>query len=140
MATTTNTSKSNAASAKPAFTGYLIGGVVAGLAAAVLNNLWNLIYPMIGGVSVPEVINLGSVSLMSIVPLLIAGVGYFILSRFVSNATPIFQIGTIVLALLSLFGTFSPPMPVPDGFAGLSGPMHVIAGLVGAFVIPRFVK
>jgi hypothetical protein len=78
--------------------------------------------------------------MMSILPMLVAAVGYFVLSRFVHNATPIFQIGTVVLALLSLFGTFNPPMPVPDGFAGLSGPMHIIAGLVGAFVIPRFVK
>lgn len=132
------TAKTNVS--KPGFMGYLIGGVVAGVITAILNNLWNFIYPAIGGVSVPEVINVGSVTLMSIMPLLIAAVGYFILSRFMDNATPIFQGATIVLALLSLFGTFNPPMPVPDGFAGLSGPMHVIAGLVGAIVIPRFVK
>lgn len=135
MATTINSTAS-----KPAFTGYLIGGLVAGVITAVLNNLWNFIYPAIGGVSVPEVINLGSVTMMSMVPLLIAAVGYFVLSRFLPNATPIFQGLTIVLALLSLFGTFNPPMPVPAGFAGLSAPMHVIAGLVGALVIPRFVK
>lgn len=134
----TATAKSSVS--KPGFMGYLIGGVVAGVVTAILNNLWNLLYPAIGGVSVPEVINAGSVTMMSILPLLIAAVGYFVLSRFVDNATPIFQIGTVVLALLSLFGTFNPPMPVPDGFAGLSGPMHIIAGLVGAFVIPRFVK
>jgi len=130
----------NSSASKPAFTGYLIGGVVAGIVTAILNNLWNLIYPAIGGVSVPEVINLGSVTLMSIVPLLIAAVGYFVLSRFLNNATPIFQVLIIVLALFGLFGTFNPPMPVPAGFAGLSAPMHVSAGLVGAFVIPRFVK
>ena len=62
-------------------------------------------------------INLGSVTLMSIVPLLLAAVGYFVLSRFVNNATPIFQVLTIVLALLSLFVTFNLPMPVPAGFA-----------------------
>ena len=135
MATTLNSSAS-----KPAFMSYLIGGAVAGIVAAILNNLWNLLYPAMGGVSAPEVINLGSVTLMSIVPLLLAAVGYFVLSRFVNNATTLFQAITIVLALLSLFGTFNPPMPVPAGFAGLSGPMHVIAGLVGAFVIPRFVK
>ena len=125
---------------KPGFMGYLIGGVVAGVITAILNNLWNFLYPVIGGVSVPEVINAGSITLMSIAPLLIAAVGYFVLSRFTANATPIFQGITILLALLSLFSTFNPPIPVPDGFAGLSGPMHIIAGLVGAFVIPRFVK
>lgn len=134
------TTTAKAATSKPGFMGYLIGGVVAGIIAAILNNLWNLIYPAIGGVSVPDVINVGSVTLMSIMPLLIAAIGYFVLSRFMDNATPIFQGATIVLALLSLFGTFNPPMPVPDGFAGLSAPMHIIAGLVGAFVIPRFVK
>lgn len=134
------TTTAKAITSKPGFMGYLIGGVVAGIVAAILNNLWNLIYPAIGGVSVPDVINVGSVTLMSIMPLLIAAVGYFVLSRFMDNATPIFQGATIVLALLSLFGTFNPPMPVPDGFAGLSAPMHIIAGLVGAFVIPRFVK
>lgn len=125
---------------KPGFMGYLIGGVVAGVITAILNNLWNILYPAIGGVSVPDVINVGSVTLMSILPLLVAAVGYFVLSRFIDNATPIFQGATIVLALVSLFGTFNPPMPVPDGFAGLSAPMHIIAGLVGAFVIPRFIK
>lgn len=134
----TTTAKSSVS--KPGFMGYLTGGVVAGVITAILNNLWNFIYPAIGGVSVPDVINVGSVTMMSIAPLLIAAVGYFVLSRFVDNATPIFQIGTVVLALLSLFGTFNPPMPVPDGFAALSAPMHIIAGLVGALVIPRFVK
>lgn len=132
------TAKTNVS--KPGFMGYLIGGVVAGVITAILNNLWNFLYPAIGGVNVPEVINAGSITLMSIAPLLIAAVGYFVLSRFMDNATTIFQGATIVLALLSLFGAFNPPMPVPDGFAGLSAPMHVIAGLVGAFVIPRFVK
>lgn len=134
------TATAKSSTSKPAFMGYLIGGLVAGIIAAILNNLWNFIYPAIGGVSAPDVINVGSVTMMSIAPLLIAAVGYFVLSRFVDNATSIFQIGTVVLALLSLFGTFNPPMPVPDGFAGLSAPMHIIAGLVGAFVIPRFVK
>lgn len=135
MPVTTNGSPS-----KPAFTRYLIGGVVAGVVTAILNNLWNFIYPALGGVSVPEVINLTSISLASILMLLIAAIGYFVLSRFMNNATPTFQGITIVLALLSLFGAFNPPMPVPAGFAGLSAPMHVIAGLVGAFLIPRFVK
>ncbi|MFN8488305.1 MAG: DUF6069 family protein [Caldilineaceae bacterium] len=130
----------NATLNKPPFTSYLLGGIAAGVVTAVLNNLWNLIYPAIGGVSAPEVVNLTSITLASILPLLIAAVGYFILARYAKNPTPVFQGVTIALALLTIAGSLNPPMPVPDGFVGLSAPMHVIAGLVGAFVIPRFVR
>lgn len=133
-----NVSKTNAS--KPAFMGFLVGGIVAGVVAAILNNLWNVIYPAIGGVSVPAVVNLTSVTAASILPLLIAAIGYFVLSRMLNNATPVFQGITLVLALLSLFGPFNPPMAVPAGFVGLAAPMHVIAGLAAAFIIPRFVK
>jgi len=116
----------------------LLGGSVAGIIAAIINNLYHLIYSFVSGHGFTSLINFGSITLGSVVPAIIAAICYFILSRFTYKATRIFVIITLLLTVLTFAGVLKSEFP--DGFIRLIIPMHIVAGLSIAFIIPRFVR
>jgi hypothetical protein len=125
----------------------MLAGLTAGVVSAVLNNVYSIAHRTITGFSIPEVIHVGSISASSVITAIIAGLGYFILTKFIVKDAPkkrdsIFQIGSIALAILSLVSSFSSTLPdgtpAPAQFAMLSAPMHIIAGIVAALLIPKF--
>ena len=128
-------------SLQPALSKSLLAGVIAGVIAAVINNVYGFAYTAVTGNSHP-LINPVSITLASLIPLLIAGLGYWLVARFMpARATLIFVAGTLVLAALSLGSSFGGQLPdgstAPAWFPALSAPMHIVAGLVGAFGVPR---
>ena len=126
---------------KPVFVRILTGSLTAGAVAAVLNNAYCLIHSDIG---LSNTINYKTVTFGSLVPALVAGICYYILSRFTANATRIFIVTVLILTALSITKTMVSVLPdgteVPEGFTGLTLPMHLAAGLSIAFIIPRFVR
>ena len=130
---------------KPVFVRILLGSITAGAVGVVANNLYNLLYSNITGSGAPEIINFGSVTSGSLMPAVAAGLVYYLLSRFTHRATRVFIIISVVLLILSLFKLanmteLSTGVPVPDGFTGLTIPMHIISGLAIVLIVPRFVK
>jgi hypothetical protein len=123
---------------------YLIGGLIAGVLSAILNNLYSYLYTAFTGVIIPEVINFGSVTGASILPAVVASLFYFILSRFTAKATLIFIIAGIAFTLLSFGGPLQSQLPdgtpTPQGFAGLTLPMHIISGLIVIYTLVRYVN
>ncbi|MDF9797099.1 cytochrome bd-type quinol oxidase subunit 2 [Catalinimonas alkaloidigena] len=124
-------------------TNYLAAGGIAALIAIVLNNIYHLSYTEITGVSVVEVINVASVSIVTFVTLMLASLVYYALDRNTNKATTIFIVLAIFLTICSM-GTMAIPIfpnrdEVPEGFYGLSLPMHFIAGIVAAVVIPAYI-
>lgn len=124
----------------------ILAGVVSGVVSAILNNLYSLAHSAVTGFSIPNVIHIGSISGASVVTALVAGLAFFVLAKFIVKNAPkkrdlVYQIGAIGFALLSVVGSFGPTLPdgtpAPPQFAMLSAPMHVIAGVVAAFVIPK---
>jgi hypothetical protein len=99
-------------------------------------------YTGLTGFSIPEVIHFGSITGASVVPTIIGALCYFGLSRFTSKAKLIFTIAGIAFMLFSFLGPLSPELPdgtpTPEGFAGLTLPMHIIAGLVAVIFIPKY--
>ncbi|MGQ0600207.1 MAG: hypothetical protein ACT4QE_00765 [Anaerolineales bacterium] len=123
---------------------FLTSALIAGVIAAVINNTYSLVYTAITGNSITLVGPIG-ITIASILPILIGGLGYSIVARFVpARATLIFTVGTLVLAALSLSAVFGSQLPdgstAPAWFAALTAPMHIIAGVVCAFGLPRFVN
>lgn len=122
---------------------YLIAGVVAGVLAAIINNIYHLTYSSITGVEVPQVINILTVSLASLIPLILGALVYYMLEKNTSQSTVIFVVLTIFLTICSMGLMAVPVFPdrseVPEGFYGLALPMHFIAGGIAAVVIPRYV-
>ena len=71
---------------------------------------------------------------------MLAGLGYWLLTRFTTKANLVFTVIALVVTLLSNAGFLNPTLPdgqpVPPGFLGLVIPMHLIVGGAIAFLIP----
>ena len=126
---------------KPGFPKFVKAGFMAALSAAALSNIYNLIYTAITGIDVSAVVNVESITMASLVPILAGTLVYFVLTRVTAKADIIFIIGAAALTMLSLMGPLSPTLPdgsaTPSGFAALTIPMHFIAGLACILVLPR---
>ena len=129
---------------KPTITQALKGALISGVIALVTNQIWNFIALHFLGAVAPAGSWTIMVGVSSVVPLLLAGVVYFLLEKYTRNGTKIFTALSIVLAVLSVYGNFQPVLPdgtaTPQGFSLLTVPMHFTAGLAAAFGIPRFSK
>ena len=127
---------------KPTFVQALKGGAIAGAIAALINVVWYFIAQSLGSVPPPDF--LMGVVMASIFPLLIGASLFFLLTKFTGKGTMIFLVISGVFTLLSLFGTMQPTLPdgtpIPDGFVLLTMPMHLIAGGVAMWGIPKFAK
>jgi hypothetical protein len=122
---------------------FLIAGLIAGLVAAVVNNAYQLIYTAVTGFSAREAVNIFTVSLASIIPLVLAGLVYYLLSRNTSKPTMYFIILAVILTMFSerlrVFALFFYNYDVPVEFYSLIIPMNFIAGSVAAIVIPMYI-
>ena len=130
---------------KPLISRFLLGGLIAGVAAAILNNIWLLVYPLTTGNEVPEIINIGSVTTSSILGLLVGGFVYFLLHRLTKKGTFIFISAGVVFTFLSIMGPINmTELPdgnaAPEGFTLLTIPMHLIAGLASVIITPKWVN
>ena len=129
---------------KPGFPKFVKAGFIAALSAAVLSNIYNLIYTAITGIDVSAVVNIASITMASFVPILAGTLVYFALTRVTAKADMIFIIGAGTLTLVSLMAPLQPTLPdgsaTPSGFAALTIPMHLIAGLACILVLPRMSK
>lgn len=127
---------------------FATGGVIAGLVAGVLNNLWIMIYPLVTSYKVPGGIDTMSVTIFSFFPMLIAGIVYYLfcLSGFKKGTKSYLIIGGIGLIASFYFPLFPETLGfiftegVPKGFAVFTIPMHVFAGAMALILIPKFVK
>ena len=131
------------AQTKPGIKAFLMGAFISGIIGAILNNVYGSLYSSVTGFSLPEVVNVFSITLASILPVLVGGLFYFALSRFTPKATLIFIIVGAVFTFVSLASPLQPQLPdgspTPGGFAGLTLPMHIISGVVVLYVLPRYV-
>ncbi len=129
---------------KPGFPRFVKAGFIAALSAAALNNIYNLIYTAITGIDVSAVVNIASITMASLVPILAGTLVYFGLTRVTAKADMIFMIGAGALTLVSLMAPLQPTLPdgsaTPSGFVALTIPMHFIAGLACILVLPRMSK
>lgn len=119
------------------------GGLIAGLIAAGLNNLWSLAAQALG--SVPPLGFPIAVTMSSVFPLMIAAILYFLLLKFLSRGYLIFIVISVVFTLFSFYPIIAMTempdgTPVGEGFILLTLPMHIIAAALAVFGIPKFSK
>jgi hypothetical protein len=119
----------------------LKAALAAGVLASALNLVYYFIYTSAVGIG-PSPINPVTTAVSSVIPLLLAGILFYVLAKKVKNGKTIFVVVAVVLGLLSLFSSFQTQLPdgttAPEGFAALSAPMHLIAAAAAAFGIPWF--
>lgn len=131
---------------KPPTGKIFLRALIAAVAAAIVNNLYSVVYTVVTGFSIPEVISPGSVTLFSLVPVLLGGVVYWVASRFnVKVANLGLAIGTVVLfvvfGILSFADTINTPtatMEAPEGFAGLSFGLHFAGPILLLALVPEW--
>jgi hypothetical protein len=127
------------AAAAPAWR-FVIGGMVAAAGAAAANLAWRRAYPTLTGYPLPQIIDPTSVVLASALSVLLAAGVYLLLSRGFSIATPLYVMGCVLSAVASCIAPFTPMLPdgtpAPPGFPLLTIPMHLIAGLMAAIIVP----
>ena len=125
---------------KPTFKQAIVGGLISGVIAAPLNEIWDFIAVAFGSIAPPNF--MVAVVISSIVSLLIGAVLYFLLMKYSKRGRMIFLAVSTVFTLLSLYATMQPVMPdgsaTPHGFALLTIPMHLIAGGVAMWGIPKY--
>lgn len=126
---------------------YAIAGVLFGLLAGILNNIWILVFPYVTPYEVPKIpglLDVMRVSVVSFLAMLIASLVYFLFTmNNDEKGTKIFQL----LGFLGLLGSLYIPMRpeqflgdmVYDGFAIFTIPMHVITAVIAVWAIPRFI-
>ncbi len=120
--------------------------VIAAVVAVIMNNLYSVIYTVITGFSLPEVINPVSISVLTGVPVLLGGAVYWGISRFnVKIANVGIAIGTLLLFVLfsvpSFGETIRTPtvtMEAPEGFAGLSFGLHFAGPILLLALVPEW--
>ncbi len=130
------------ANTSPTFVKALVAGLIAGGVAAVANLVYFFVYKTAAGMESTGMIEPASTIVSSLIPVVLASLGWFGLTRLIpKQANLIFIVVVAALALLSLGGSFQASMPdgspAPAGFAGLSAPMHIIASLAAILLIPR---
>ncbi len=129
---------------KTLFRKYIYAGLIAGAATALVNNIYSLIYSSMTTFTISAIINPISITLASIIPMVIGAIICYGLNRFFKKAFLLFSVGTGIFTLFSLSGPLGTQLPdgtlIPVGFASLTIPMHVFAGIFAVIIIPKFVK
>lgn len=127
------------AAAAPAWR-FALGGVVAAAAAVAANLAWRGAFPSVTGYALPPAIDTPSVVIASASSVLLGAGVYLLLSRAFAIATPLYVMGSLAAAGTSCIVAFAPVLPdgtaPPPGFPVLTIPMHVIAGVMAAVVVP----
>lgn len=142
----TTAQKDQAALKDMPFARYLAAGLLAGLAAALLNILIYLVMISAGGHEWSPLIA-GSILVASLLPNLVAAAAYFLLVRLVRPARLVLTVGITVFVLVSTLphlGIGPAPSPalaaLPEGFDLLTVPLHLVFGLTGIVFMPRLVE
>lgn len=123
----------------------LTTGVFSGIIGAGINIVYMYLHESVTGFTIPEVINLSSVAISTLIPGIFVGLFYFVLRRFTTNskAYMIFGITLLIIALVSMAGPFANELPdgtiAPKEFASLTAPMHLIGPFIYFIMLVRSV-
>lgn len=130
---------------------FSLSGVIGGLGAGILNNIWIMAFPYIttyGEDNIP-VIDSITVTILSFAPVFLAAFAYyFMCSKGIARGTKIYvSLGILVLLGSLYFPLFPqtlegylPEEYMSEAFATFTIPMHIIATAFALIIIPWFVK
>jgi uncharacterized membrane protein len=123
----------------------LLGGLFVGIAATVLNLLFDLVYRKMTGYEFAQYVNINSIIFFTIPTLIAAGIAYSVLVEYVKKGAMIYVIGCIVITVIFAFVPLGPSMlptnqPMPTSARGLTLGIEIITGVLAAFALPYFAE
>lgn len=129
---------------KHSLPGFIKAGIQTGALLAVINTVWYLFSTELLFIQAPGNINIGSVVLICFVVTLLASVSFYFVFTRIKKPVLVYRGVVFILALVSLFvafgGTMTKDTQLPDRFHVLTLPMHVFAGIITAYFLPKFLK
>ena len=118
----------------------MIAGVTAGIVSSVICLGYKYVYTHYTGFRLEEFVNSLFVFTGCMSGSLLAALGYYALSRFLTAPQYVFVFVVFVLMILSLFFPLSSTLPdqttAPEDFSLLTVPMHVFTGLIITYLVP----
>lgn len=122
----------------------LLAALFTGIFAVLADELYNFIYRAVTRFSPSEIFNVSSLIFGTLIIFMIAGVIYFLLTKFTRKTDIVFIILMLVLTavgfIIGLQVQRSPDIHVTTAFRGLFIGIELIVGLMAAFLIPYYVK
>jgi hypothetical protein len=118
-------------------------GILAGILAAVAGIIYFNIYQNTLGTEFNKIVNIGSISGVSILACMIIALGYWLLEKFhKENLKGIYNIAVALLSFASIISPISMSLPLdikdPELFPGLVVPMHFFPALAFFCLVPFF--
>ena len=118
----------------------LLAGLAAGVSSTVICLFYKIVYTHYTGFSMDEFVNAGTITVACLAGAALAAMGFFLLSKAMSNPQTVFVFVVFLLMCASLLVPLSPTLPDrttrPDDFTLLTLPMHVFAGIIITYLIP----
>lgn len=123
----------------------ILGGLFVGIAGAVINLAFDLVYRSITGYEFAMYVNINSIIFFTIPTLVVGGIAYSLLLEFVKKGAMVYTALCIILTIIVAFIPLGPNM-LPSGQAmpasarGLTLGIEIITGALGAFALPYFAE
>jgi uncharacterized membrane protein YvlD (DUF360 family) len=117
---------------KPGFKSTIIAAAIAGVTAAIINSILYFLFLATGLISNSVFVQDGQpitvlpVIISSLIPSLLAGVVFYLLSRYTTNGYRIFSIIAIILLVISFANPFMAIEGVPLKMAIALNVMHIV--------------
>jgi hypothetical protein len=126
----------------PFLTVALFSGLFSGFLLTLVNLIYDFVYRGITQYSYSQIINVSSIIFISVLLLVIAGLIYFFLVKYVKGGDIIYSalyiVGTILLCVFLSSQHYA--QPYAGGFKWLSVGVIIITGLFASFCVPYFAK
>jgi hypothetical protein len=121
----------------------LLLGLVAGVLAAIAALIYQKVYTNALGADFAELVKPVNIFITCIGAGILAGLGYFLLTKWLNRAGEIiFNFVLVVLSFASILGPFAIKLPLtidmPELFPGLTVPMHFFPALAWFTLKPLF--
>lgn len=123
----------------------ILGGLFVGIAGAVINLAFDMVYRKITGYEFSEYVNINSIIFFTIPTLVVAGIVYSIFLEYFKKGAMIYMVLCIVLTVLVAFIPLGPNMlpsgqAMPTSARGLTMGIEIITGALGTFALPYFAE
>ncbi len=123
----------------------ILGGLLVGIATAVIGLGFDFAYRKITGYEFAEYININSIIFFCIPTLVVGGIVYSLLLQYLKNGLTVYVVLCLILTTVVAFIPLGPNMlptgqPMPPSARGLTVGLEIITGLMGTFALPYFAK
>lgn len=123
----------------------ILGGLFVGIAAAVINLVFDFIYRKITGYEFAEYININSIIFFTIPTMVVGGIVYSLIRQYVKKGLLVYMVLAALLTIVVAFIPLGPNMlpsgeAMPPSARGLTLGVELITGVLGIFALPYFAE